>query len=96
MDISVTAAAAATTEVSISSVGGRVNDNGGLRGGFAARSPLLVAGEDPPLPPLFRVLRRLPEPSLAVEEIGCCCLVCEDLSEGKMAPTRPHSLAGRK
>ena len=50
MDISVTAAAAATTEVSISSVGGGVHDNGGLRGGFAARSPLSVAGEGPPLP----------------------------------------------
>ena len=50
MDISVTAAAAATTEVSIFSVSGSVNDNGGLRGGFAARSPLSAAGEGPPPP----------------------------------------------
>ena len=39
-DISVTAAAAVTTEVSIFSVRGLESDNGGLRGGFTARSPL--------------------------------------------------------
>ena len=49
MDISVTAAAAATTEVSIFSVSGSVNDNGGLHSGFAARSPL-AAGEGAPPP----------------------------------------------
>ena len=50
MNISVTVAAAATIEIFISSVGGRVNDNGGLRGESAARSPLSVAGEGPPPP----------------------------------------------
>ena len=49
-DISVTAAAAVTTEVSIFSVRGLESDNGGLRGGFTARSPLSVAGEGPPPP----------------------------------------------
>ena len=53
MDISVTAAAAATTEISMFSAGGRVNDNGGLRGGFAARLPLSVVGEGPPPPAAF-------------------------------------------
>ena len=82
IDISVTAAAAATTEVSIFSVRGPVHDNGGLHGGFAARSPLSVSGEGPPLPPLSRALRRLPEPSVAAEEIGTVRQLSGDETEG--------------
>ncbi|PIO34503.1 hypothetical protein AB205_0171410 [Aquarana catesbeiana] len=83
-NMSVTAAAAATTKVSIFTGASRVFNNGGLYSGFAARSPLSAVGE---VPSPSRALRCLPEPSVAAEEIGTChFLGLETNSELTTAP----------
>ncbi|PIO32847.1 hypothetical protein AB205_0156680 [Aquarana catesbeiana] len=87
MHISVTAVAAATTEVSIFVAGVSVHDNGGL-----PRDHCYRRRERCHLPPLSHALRRLPEPSVAADEIGTCQCFGIETNEAKMAPTRLYTI----